>query len=159
MSPSAFRPLRAFLPALLMTFATLAMAPVAAQQVQPIDGIAAVVDEDVILHSELAQALANVRSQYAGREAQLPPLDVLRKQVLDRLVLVELQVARAKATGLQASDAEVDRAVAAIAQQGGGTVETLAAQLAALLLGGAAPDAGVLVGGDGELEARSASSK
>ena len=106
-------------------------APVAAQQVQPIDRIVAVVDEDVILQSELDQALANVLAQYAGREAQLPPRDVLLKQVLDRLVLVRLQVARAEATGVQVSDADVDGAIAAIARQNGATPEQLAAQLAA----------------------------
>lgn len=117
---------RAFLLALF-----LCAAPAAAQQLQPIDGIVAVVDEDVILRSELDQAMANVLSQYAGREAQLPPRDVLKKQVLDRLVLVRLQVARAEATGVQATDADVDRAVAAIAEQNGVPTDQLAAQLAA----------------------------
>ena len=116
---------------LLLLALFLGAAPVAAQQLQPIDRIVTVVDEDVILQSELDQAVANVRLQYAGREAQLPPLDVLQKQVLDRLVLVRLQVARAQATGVQVSDADVDAAVAAIAQQNGVAPEQLGAQLAA----------------------------
>ena len=49
----------------------------------PIDRIAAVVNEDVILRSELDRAVANIRAQYAGKEAQLPPQDV----VLDQLAL------------------------------------------------------------------------
>ena len=123
---SRFLPVALFLSAAFLAGA----APVAAQQLQPIDRIVAVVDEDVILQSELDQALANVLAQYAGREAQLPPRDVLQKQVLDRLVLVRLQVARAEATGVQVSDADVDGAVAAIARQNGATPEQLAAQLA-----------------------------
>lgn len=107
----------------------LCAAPAAAQQLQPIDSIVAVVDEDVILRSELDQAMANILAQYAGREAQLPPPDVLQKQVLDRLVLVRLQVARAEATGVQVTDADVDRAVGAIAQQNGVPPEQFAAQL------------------------------
>jgi len=109
----------------------LCAGPLAAQQLQPIDRIVAVVDEDVILQSELDQAMANVLAQYAGREAQLPPRDILTRQVLDRLVLVKLQVTRARATGVQVSDADVDRTLAAIAEQGGGTLDNLAAQLAA----------------------------
>ena len=42
---------------------------------QPVDRIAAVVNEDVILRSELDRAIANIRAQYAGKEAQLPPAD------------------------------------------------------------------------------------
>ena len=48
---------------------------------QPVDRIAAVVNEDVILRSELDRAIANIRTQYAGKEAQLPPADVLERQV------------------------------------------------------------------------------
>ena len=44
---------------------------------QPVDRIAAVVNEDVILRSELDRAVGNIRAQYAGREDQLPPADVL----------------------------------------------------------------------------------
>ena len=109
----------------------LCAAPVAAQQLQPIDRIVAVVDDNVILASELELAMVNVLAQYAGRESQLPPRDVLEKQVLDRLALVRLQVARAEATGVAVTDADVDRAVAAIAQQNGVTPEQLGAQLAA----------------------------
>jgi len=44
-----------------------------AASVQPIDGIAAIVDEDVILKTELDRAVNNILAQYAGRENQLPP--------------------------------------------------------------------------------------
>jgi peptidyl-prolyl cis-trans isomerase SurA len=111
--------------------AVLPAMPASAQQLQPIDRIVAVVDEDVVLRSELDLALANVLAQYAGRESQLPPRNVLERQVLERLVLVKLQVARARQTGVQVGDAEVDQAAAAIAAQNGLTPEQLAAQLAA----------------------------
>ena len=54
------------------------------------------VDEDVILRSELDRAVSNIMAQYAGREDQLPPRDVLERQVLERLILIKLQVARAQ---------------------------------------------------------------
>jgi peptidyl-prolyl cis-trans isomerase SurA len=111
--------------------AVLPASPASAQQMQPIDGIVAVVDEDVVLRSELELAMANILAQYAGRESQLPPRDVLERQVLERLVLVKLQVARARETGVQVGDAEVDQAAAAIAAQNGLTPDQLAAQIAA----------------------------
>ena len=122
------RPLARF--AGLLFAALLTLAPAQAQQLQPIDRIVAVVDEDVILQSELDQALRNVTAQYAGREDQLPPRDVLVRQVLERLVLTRLQVARAQSTGVRVSDEELDGAIANIARQNRITVEQLTAQLA-----------------------------
>ena len=110
--------------------AALLAASVHAQEVQTLDGIAAVVDEDVILRSELQRAVDNIRQQYAGRENQLPPADVLERQVMERLVLMKLQVARAQSTGVRVADQEIDRAIAGIAQQNRTTPEQLRAQLA-----------------------------
>jgi peptidyl-prolyl cis-trans isomerase SurA len=97
---------------------------------QPVDRIAAIVDEDVVLRSELDRAVANVRGQYAGRQVQLPPADVLERQVLERLVLMKLQLARAEQTGVRVTDQEVDGAIAGIAQQNKLSMEQLRAQLA-----------------------------
>lgn len=105
-------------------------APVLAQQVQPLDRIAAIVDEDVILQSELQRAVANVKNQYAGREAQLPPDAVLERQVLERLVLVKLQVARAEGSGVRVGDEELNHAISSIAQQNGTDLEGLRQRLA-----------------------------
>lgn len=102
-----------------------------AQEVQPLERIAAVVDEDVILQSELDRAVANVLAQYEGRSDQLPPREILERQVLERLVLVRLQTARAAQMGVRVSDAEVDGAVGMIAQQNGFTPDQLRQQLAA----------------------------
>jgi peptidyl-prolyl cis-trans isomerase SurA len=114
--------------ALTLLFAG-ASAPVRAQ-VQPLDRIVAVVDDDVILKSELDRAEQNIRAQYANRPDQLPPADVLRRQVLERLILVRLGVARAAETGVRVSDQEVDAAVANIARQNKLTPEQMRAQLA-----------------------------
>lgn len=117
--------------ACLFAVAALAGAPLQAQStLQPIDRIAAVVNEDVILRSELSRAVANISAQYAGRENQLPPREVLEKQVLERLVLVRLQVARAQETGVRVADQEVDQAIAGIASQNRVTPEQLREQVA-----------------------------
>ena len=124
--------LPAFLASLLVVAS--ALPPSASAQAaagQPLDRIAAIVDEDVILQSELDRAVANVRAQYAGKENQLPPPDVLQRQVLERLVLVKLQVARADGSGIHVGDDELNRAIASIAQQNGTSVDGLRQKLAA----------------------------
>ena len=111
--------------------ASLAGSEVHAQSlgVAPVESIVAIVEEDVILRSELDRAVANIRNQYAGSQQQLPPADVLEKQVLDRLVLLRLQLGRAIDAGVRISDSEVDQTVQNIAQQNSITETQLRAQL------------------------------
>ena len=111
--------------------AAAAISPALAQSLQPLDRIAAVVNEDVILQSELDRAVQNVLGQYASRPEQLPPRDVLERQVLERLVLVKLQVARASESGIRVSDQELNNAVGSVAQQNGTTVDGLRQRLEA----------------------------
>ncbi|GLQ47233.1 chaperone SurA [Dyella lipolytica] len=84
---------------------------------QPVDRIVAVVEDDVILQSELNDAVAAIQQQYASQPGQLPPIDVLRRQVLDRLILMKLQLQRADDQGIRASDSDVDQAVQNVATQ------------------------------------------
>ncbi|HJW45312.1 MAG TPA: peptidylprolyl isomerase [Lysobacter sp.] len=114
--------------ACLFVVAALFGAPAYAQ-LQPVDRIAAVVDEDVILRSELDRAVANITRQFAGREDQLPPREVLERQVMERLLLMKLQLARAEQTGVRVTDQEVDSAIANIAQQNNVTLDQLRQQL------------------------------
>ncbi|HEX7817534.1 peptidylprolyl isomerase [Dyella sp.] len=89
----------------------------AGQGNQPLDRIVAVVDDNIILQSELNDAMRSVQQQYANDPGQLPPQNVLARQVLERLILMKLQVQRADDQGIHVSDADVDQAVAAVAQQ------------------------------------------
>ncbi len=105
-----------------LAFALLATssAPAAAQSAatgEPLDSIVAVVDEDVVLKSELDRQVAAVTAQYASNPQQLPPHDVLERQLLDRLILQKLQVARAESTGVKVSDAQLDQALTTVAAQ------------------------------------------
>ena len=97
----------------------------APQQDATLDRIVAVVNDGVVLQSELDQAMAAVRHQYATQPGQLPPPDVLQKQVLERLIMNKLQVQRAQDNGLRISDDELDAGVAAVAKQNNMTVPQL----------------------------------
>lgn len=128
------QPLALFLLAIATATALPAHAqllPQAAQGKQPLDRIVAVVDEGVILQSELNEAVRSVQQQYASNPGQLPPMDVLQRQVLDRLILMKLQVQRADDQGIRVSDADVDQAVNAVAQQNHMTPEQLRAAVEA----------------------------
>ena len=100
----------------LLAPAGAAPAPAAAGD-QNLDRIVAVVDDGVILQSELNDAVRTVQQQYASNPGQLPPSDVLNRQVLDRLILMRLQVNKAGEQGIEVSNADIDRAVAGVAQQ------------------------------------------
>ena len=108
----------------------LALVPlVHAQSLTPIDRPVAVVEEDVVLRSELDHAVANIKGQYANRPDQLPPEDVLERQVLERLILNRLQVKRAADSGIKVTDQDIDGAVGRIAEGNSLTVEQLRAQV------------------------------
>ncbi|MCW8809065.1 MAG: peptidylprolyl isomerase [Rhodanobacter sp.] len=121
------QPIALLLLALVLAFPAHAqlLAPSAAPASQTLDRIVAVVNDDVILQSELNQAVLSVQKQYASQPGQLPPMNVLRKQVLDRLVLMRLQVQKAQDQGIHIADADVERAVNAVAQQNKMTPEQL----------------------------------
>ena len=124
------KPFSRLLIAGLLTLSTVATSA-QAQNLQRLDGIAAVVNEDVVLQSELDRAVQNVLTQYADQPGQLPPRNVLERQVLERLVLVKLQVARAAESGIRINDAELNNAVNAVAQQNGTTPDGLRQRLEA----------------------------
>lgn len=84
---------------------------------QPIDRIVALVEDDVILQSELDQAIDAIEQQVEARGESMPPRSVMEEQMLERLIMQRLQILRAEQTGIRASDADVDNALNRVAQQ------------------------------------------
>ncbi|HVC18278.1 MAG TPA: peptidylprolyl isomerase [Rhodanobacter sp.] len=106
-----------------------APAPTTAPASQRLDRIVAIANDDVILQSDLDDAVRSVQQQYASHPEQLPPMGLLQKQVLDRLILMRLQIQKAQDQGIHVSDAEVDQAVKNVAQQNKLTPEQLQAEV------------------------------
>lgn len=122
-NPSRLLPILLAASAILLT---ALHAPARAQSAtQPLDRIVAVVNEEVILESELELAVDGITRRLQSRGAQMPPPDVLREQVLERLILTRLEVQRAQATGIRVSDADVDNALRDVAAQNNIGVEQL----------------------------------
>ncbi len=88
-----------------------------AGQAETLDEIVAVVEEDVILRSELDSAVQAVLRQAQGAGQQLPSRDIVERQVLESLIMIRLQLQRAASSSIRISDADVERAVQRMAQQ------------------------------------------
>ena len=82
-----------------------------------LDRIAATVNEGVVLQSELDEQMIIITERLKEQKLDLPPQNVLRKQVLDRLVLQELQMQRADRLGIQITDEMLNTALTDVAQR------------------------------------------
>lgn len=96
-----------------------------------LDYIVAVVDDDVVLASELISRIASVREQIVAQNARLPPEQVLYSQMLERLIMESLQIQMGGRAGVRIDDATLTQSLAAIAQQNGMTLEQFQDVLAA----------------------------
>ena len=112
---------RPFAPGLLLALLALAALPSRPSQAQTqtldaLDRVVAVVDEDVILQSELNRSVEAILTQAQGGGSP-PPRPLVERQVLDRLILTRIQLDRAQSTGIRVSDGEIDAAVDRVAAQ------------------------------------------
>ena len=82
-----------------------------------LDRIIAVVNDDVIMSSELAEKVRTVKEQLREQGTTLPPTSVLQKQVLDRLILNKLQIQMAEKTGIRVDDETLNRTISNIAAE------------------------------------------
>ena len=88
-----------------------------ASRVIPVDRIVAVVNNEVITQNDLNERVGLVVRQLQRQGGQLPPSDVLSRQILERLINDLLQVQLAKETGLKVDDTTLDRTIERIAQE------------------------------------------
>lgn len=89
----------------------------------PIDRIVAVVDDGVILESELYFKVESIRHSLQQSNTRLPPEEVLIKQVLERLIVDKLQEQMAERGGIKVDEETLHAAVVQIAQRNGMTLE------------------------------------
>ena len=82
-----------------------------------LDRVAAVVNDGVVLYSELEDQVAAVSDRLRGQKLELPPENVLRQQVLERLILQEIQAQRANRAGLKVPDETLNNALQEVAQR------------------------------------------
>lgn len=94
-----------------------------------LDRVVAIVDEDVVLESELNQRKASIMERLRGQYQQLPPDDVINKQLLEQLILERIQLSLAKRYEVVVEEADIDRAIESILQKNKLTLAQLEADL------------------------------
>jgi len=97
---------------------------------QPIDQVAAVVDNGVVLQSDVDSLLNSVKQQAKEANQQVPDDATLRHQILERLIMDNIQLQMASKMGIQLSDDDVTKAIANIAAQNNISVDQLRSRLA-----------------------------
>ncbi|MDR2216594.1 MAG: peptidylprolyl isomerase [Nevskiaceae bacterium] len=111
-----------------------AAAPPAPAQPAPagvlIDKVVAVVNDGIVTESELAEQMVMIVERLREQNTPMPDPEVLRKQVLDRLILQEIQVQRADRLGMKVGDEQLNAAMADIAERNNIPLQQLPAALA-----------------------------
>ena len=100
------------------------------QTIQPVDRVVAVINDDVIVETELQTQMRQVESQLRQSGRPAPPPGVLQQQVLERLVLERLQLQVAERLGIRVDDEDLNRAVANIAERNNLSIEEFSEILA-----------------------------
>lgn len=84
-----------------------------------LDRVAAIVNDGVVLKSELDEQTELISARLRQQGLELPPENVLRQQILERLVIQEVQMQRASRAGLNVTDEAVNSALQDVARRNG----------------------------------------
>lgn len=98
--------------------------------VQPLDRVVAIVDNDVVMQSQLDQRVREVQQTIAKRGGGVPPTGALEQQVLERLIVENLQLQIGERSGIRITDEELNQAIGTIAQRNGMSLDQFRAALA-----------------------------
>ena len=86
-------------------------------KIELLDRVIAVVDSGVIMETQLNSRVEEVLKRLQTNKAELPPLNLLEEQVLDRLIIEEIQMQIADRAGIKISDSELNQTLSRIASQ------------------------------------------
>ncbi|MCP4843128.1 MAG: molecular chaperone SurA [Halieaceae bacterium] len=113
---------------LCLLFALLATAQAQAAT-EVIDQVVAIVDDDIIMASELRDRVSALTQSLQSRGVQMPPEDTLIRETLDQLILENIQLQMGRRAGVRIADEEINRATERIAAQNRMTLEQFQAAL------------------------------
>jgi len=91
--------------------------------------IAAVVEDDVILEQELNQEVSTIEQRIQASKSQMPPESILRKQVLEKMIIDRLQRQLAEKAGITVTEEMLNNSAADIAQRNNMTLQQFRAEL------------------------------
>jgi len=96
-----------------------------------LDRVIAIVNEGIVMQSQLDTQSTLIEDRLREQGSQLPPADVIRQQVLERLILQEIQVQRAGRLGVQVPDEMLNEALRDVANRNKMPFEQMPAALEA----------------------------
>jgi peptidyl-prolyl cis-trans isomerase SurA len=101
----------------------------ASAEIALLDRVVAIVDDDVVLYSELNQRMAGILTRIQQSGTQAPPEEILRKQVLEQLISERLQLNMGYNAGIRVSDEEINQTLARVAASSNLSLEDYIAQI------------------------------
>ena len=100
-------------------------------KIELIDRVVAVVDSGVIMESQLNSRVEEILTRLKNDKAELPPLNLLEEQVLDRLIIEEIQLQLADRAGIKISDSELNQTLSRVSSQNNLSLEEFRLKLEA----------------------------
>ena len=100
-------------------------------KIELIDRVVAVVDSGVIMESQLNSRVEEILVRLKNDKAELPPLNLLEEQVLDRLIIEEIQLQLADRAGIKISDSELNQTLSRVSSQNNLSLEEFRLKLEA----------------------------
>lgn len=97
---------------------------------QSLDHVVAIVNNGVILQTDVDTALKTVQANAKNNNQRLPSTEALKSQVLEKLIVDEIQLQDAKRMGIQIDDQRLDQAITDIAKDNHQTLDQMQATLA-----------------------------
>ena len=101
------------------TTLALALSSSMATFAQPTDEVVALVDNSVILKSDLDQSIAEIKHQLEAQKKPVPPAQYLQQQALDQLIIRQAQLEQVKRYNIKPNEKELNEAVLKVAAQSG----------------------------------------
>ena len=95
-----------------------------------VDKVVAIVDDDIIMLSELDERIVSIKNRLSRQGTPLPPNDVVEQRVLDQLILEGIQLQLANRAGIRVPDEQLNETLENIAKGNNMTIEQFEAQLA-----------------------------
>ena len=92
-------------------------------QIEMLDQVVAIVDDDIVLASELEERVLGIKSSLEARGVDVPTDDILIRETLDRLILDSIQLQLASRYGVKIPDQQLDQSMTRLAQQNGLTLD------------------------------------
>ena len=92
-------------------------------KVEVLDRIAIIVDDGVVMESQIKSTIGEVIDRYEDQNLEKPPQDILEEQVKEKLIIEELQLQMADRAGIKISDAELNLTMSRLASNNGMALE------------------------------------